>query len=95
MERSSRISCLTLGPSRWLPAGEGEAPPTVGEVVVDLLLSVLAQPSSTLREMCKHVMRAFAEDVTEGVQLEYESTAFSPVIGECSNGLPQPSRHAV
>ena len=29
------------------------------------------------------------EDAAEGVQLEYQSTAFSPVIGECSSGLPQ------
>ena len=42
---------------------EAAEKPSVGEVVVDLVLSVLVQPSSTLRDVCKVVVRAFGDEL--------------------------------
>ena len=42
-----------------------ENPPSVVEVVVDILLSMLVQPSAMLREMARSVIRPFNEELTE------------------------------
>lgn len=43
-----------------------EEPPAVVEVVVDVLLAMLVQPSAMLREMARSVIRPFGDELTEG-----------------------------
>ena len=49
-------------------AGDGgeEERPAVAEVLVDLVLSVLSQPSATLRDVGKTVIKAFGDEMNEG-----------------------------
>lgn len=67
-------------------AEEAEGPPAVVEVVVDILLALLVQPSAMLREVARSVVRPFGDELTEGTIELLLHVLRAPVGGDDEGG---------
>jgi len=60
---------------------EAQERPALVEVVIDILLTLLVQPSAMLRDVCKQVLRSFADDVNEEAISQLLDVLRAPLVG--------------